>query len=115
MFLQIRVERVDGRPHLLKLKPDAQDLDPQVIFFVHHHDAGLIFVNDNPRPRLGMAKFTADQVAFDQNLFLQLIEGFHGNGQAAFHLRQRGNRLHTLLADLAFLRVLGPTGERMFA
>ena len=43
----------------------------------------------------------------------ELVEGLDGNGEAALHLRERGDGLHALVADVAFLRVLRPARKRL--
>jgi len=73
---------------------------------------GLVAADHHPRAALGVAQLAADQVAFHQDLLLQVRKLVHRQAQSLFHLGQFRNDRQTLRQHGTPLRLFGPSRKR---
>ena len=71
---QQRVEFVHRLPGFFDLKPRENDLHPKVVFFIDHDAAGFILAQDKCSTLLFLGQFSTDEVAFDQQLAVQVFQ-----------------------------------------
>ena len=111
VILQGGIQLSDRVPSLLQLEPGTEHLNPQVVLFVDHHRKSLVLADHDARATFRAAEFAADQVALDEDLFLEVAELAHRDIERTLHRRGRGDGLATNPENLLALGGFGPAGK----
>ena len=74
------IELVGGFPGFEKMESRAEGLKADMIFLVDHDREGFVAVHDEAAPSVLGGMFAADEVFFDEKLFVERGEGFHRDG-----------------------------------
>ena len=74
-----------------------------MVLLVDHNRASLIFIDENAGARLRLAKFSADEVAFDENLFFKIRKFGYIKKSTVLHLCKFGDLIGTPCHDVTTL------------
>jgi hypothetical protein len=74
-----------------------------MIFFIDHHATRTIFAQDQAGSIIGLRQFRADQVLFDQDLFVQIAKVVHLRGNGIRKTSQVAESSHALGQDFTSL------------
>jgi hypothetical protein len=74
-----------------------------MVLLVDHNRTGLVLIDANTRARLRLAKFPADKVAFDENLFFKIRKFGYVKKSAVLHLRKFSDLIGTPCHDVTTL------------
>jgi hypothetical protein len=83
-----------------------------VVLFIDHDAEGFVAVEDEAAAGALGGVLTADQVTFDEDVFVEDGQVVHRFGKRVGHLRQRLDGGTNCLESLDALGLFGPTGER---
>lgn len=86
------VKFVGGLPSLEQMKTGAKGLEADVILLIDHDGKGFVPVDDKATARVFGGVFTANEMFFDEELFIEGSESFHGHGD--FGWAHRGELGH---------------------
>ena len=95
-----------------ELEPGEEGLHAQVVLLVDHDAELLVVADDHGTAGAFRGVLAADQMAFDQDLFLQGGEVLQGRGVAVIHGRNGRHMVLNFAEDFQALGFFGPAGER---
>ncbi|MEY4180939.1 MAG: hypothetical protein RLY70_4514 [Planctomycetota bacterium] len=73
-FFEQVVEVIDLAPSGFEVKPAVHDLQSQMVFFVDHQAERLLRLDNDRARAFGFGEFAADQLAFDEELAVDIAE-----------------------------------------
>ena len=88
LALQFGVDLVDGHARPAELQAGPQGLHPQMVLLVDHHAERFLLVDDQAAAGVLGGVFAADQMALDENLFVQRPQVIHRLGKGPVQFRQ---------------------------
>jgi len=107
------IELVGGFPSFEKMEARAEGLKADMIFLVDHDREGFVAVHDEAAPSVLGSVFAADEVFFDEKLFVERGERFHCDGNlGGAHGGKIGHGRLDRFQEFQAIGFFEPTGER---
>ena len=110
------VQLIGRFPRFEKLEARAQGLQPNMILLIDHDGKGFVPIDDQAAAGIFGGMLSADEMFFDQELFIQRGEGFHGHGNfGGTHGGEVGHRGLDCFQEFQSIRLFEPTWKgKMF-
>ena len=109
--LEVSVKLVDGVPCVFDLQSGKQRLHAEVILFVDHHADILVLTKHEAAAGVFRGVFAADEMSFDENLFVERGQLIHAGVEAVLHRLDLQHVVADVLEGLDAHRFFCPAGE----
>jgi hypothetical protein len=105
------IRLINGEPGLLELEAGAERLHAEMVLLIDHDAKGFVAIEDQAAAGILGGVFAANEMALDENLFVQRREIVHRFRESALHFGQVLDGRTNQIEDTDALGFFCPTRE----